>query len=303
MAVFRLIRTSFGTLGTLIVALLCVAALSPAPALAADSTFTINGRGWGHGIGLSQYGAKGYADQGKTYDWILRHYFQKTGLSTRVELTVKVDLDSGKAARTTWDIAAGGSTTMTVSALGDPTTVYAVPPKTRVWVAFKDGTTRLYKDRYDAVTKKHSMSTTLLKAYPGQVVAATGPQSSSMVKIMDQSGPFAHSGIVWRGIVRFSAASDTTDPTINYVGMENYLRGVVPRESPSSWPPRRSRPRLSLLAATHSEPRRTATSCGARRCLRSMAGTRTRQVASSRTAPTTPSRRPSTRSSPTTPRS
>lgn len=39
------------------------------------SEYYFNGRGWGHGIGLSQYGAKQMAIEGFTYDEILKHYY------------------------------------------------------------------------------------------------------------------------------------------------------------------------------------------------------------------------------------
>lgn len=39
------------------------------------------GRGWGHGAGLSQFGAKGMADRGYTYPQILRHYYPGAELS------------------------------------------------------------------------------------------------------------------------------------------------------------------------------------------------------------------------------
>jgi len=38
-------------------------------------TFILTGRGWGHGVGMSQEGAKGFALKGYTYDQILKHYF------------------------------------------------------------------------------------------------------------------------------------------------------------------------------------------------------------------------------------
>lgn len=44
-------------------------------------TFTFNGQGWGHGIGMSQYGAKGMAENGFNYEQILTHYFTGTTLS------------------------------------------------------------------------------------------------------------------------------------------------------------------------------------------------------------------------------
>lgn len=44
---------------------------------------TLEGRGWGHGVGMSQWGAKGMAEQGNTYDQILRHYYQGTVIEGR----------------------------------------------------------------------------------------------------------------------------------------------------------------------------------------------------------------------------
>ncbi len=40
--------------------------------------YTFSGGGWGHGVGMSQYGAKGMADSGFTYDAILSHYYPGT---------------------------------------------------------------------------------------------------------------------------------------------------------------------------------------------------------------------------------
>lgn len=39
------------------------------------TSFTINGRGWGHGVGLSQHGAKGMAESGFTFEEILKHFY------------------------------------------------------------------------------------------------------------------------------------------------------------------------------------------------------------------------------------
>lgn len=46
----------------------------------ADGTFTVVTRGYGHGVGLSQWGAKGLAEQGRTHAEILAHYFPGTVL-------------------------------------------------------------------------------------------------------------------------------------------------------------------------------------------------------------------------------
>jgi len=39
------------------------------------NNYTINGNGYGHGVGMSQWGARGMAENGFTYDQILKHYF------------------------------------------------------------------------------------------------------------------------------------------------------------------------------------------------------------------------------------
>ncbi len=45
------------------------------------SNFILRGYGYGHGIGMSQYGAKGMAQTGNSYQAILSHYYQGTQLS------------------------------------------------------------------------------------------------------------------------------------------------------------------------------------------------------------------------------
>ena len=41
-----------------------------------DKKVTITTKGFGHGVGMSQYGALGMAKEGYTYDKILKHYYQ-----------------------------------------------------------------------------------------------------------------------------------------------------------------------------------------------------------------------------------
>lgn len=48
---------------------------------AGANTVVFNGKGWGHGVGMSQYGAKSMAENGYTYDQILKHYY--TGIEVK----------------------------------------------------------------------------------------------------------------------------------------------------------------------------------------------------------------------------
>jgi stage II sporulation protein D len=91
-------------------ALLTLAAclLVAAPAATAAKRFTIRGAGFGHGVGLSQYGAYGYAQHGATYDAILAHYYTGTELGTTDPAqTVRVLLQSAGSASFSGAVRAG----------------------------------------------------------------------------------------------------------------------------------------------------------------------------------------------------
>jgi stage II sporulation protein D len=98
------------------VAFLCALSTAvPARAAAQPHTFVIEGRGWGHGIGMSQWGAEGYALHGYDYRQILAHYYPGTQLERVSGRTVRVLLADGLprvviSARTAFRVAAGGRT-------------------------------------------------------------------------------------------------------------------------------------------------------------------------------------------------
>src|SRR5687767_14043971 len=52
----------------------------PPPPSVTAATFLASGRGWGHGVGLSQYGALGFANEGWTYDRIIGPFYPGTEL-------------------------------------------------------------------------------------------------------------------------------------------------------------------------------------------------------------------------------
>ena len=56
----------------------CVVALAALawPGGASGAKWVVKGRGWGHGVGMSQYGAYGLAKHGRGYRKILDHYYQ-----------------------------------------------------------------------------------------------------------------------------------------------------------------------------------------------------------------------------------
>ena len=58
---------------------------TPAGAQTGPSSFTFNGSGWGHGVGMSQYGARGMASTGSTADQILAYYYSGAAVTTVAE--------------------------------------------------------------------------------------------------------------------------------------------------------------------------------------------------------------------------
>jgi stage II sporulation protein D len=63
----------------------------------AGTVFVIDGRGWGHGIGMSQYGARGYAEAGWGHARILAHYYRGTELRIVPARKVRVLLAESRA--------------------------------------------------------------------------------------------------------------------------------------------------------------------------------------------------------------
>ena len=57
----------------------------------------ISGHGWGHGVGMAQWGADGYAQHGWDYRQILTHYYQGTTIATHAAPAVRVLLAGGRS--------------------------------------------------------------------------------------------------------------------------------------------------------------------------------------------------------------
>lgn len=108
MTPFTRVMFNRATKMSLALLLACMPLLSSVPSAEAAPTFSITGRGWGHGIGLSQWGARGFAETaGYSYDQIIKHYFQGTTLGTTPPKTVVVNLDEARGNRASWVVRAG----------------------------------------------------------------------------------------------------------------------------------------------------------------------------------------------------
>jgi len=187
---------------TLAAALLAALGLSgPSATHAAPpsgATFFVSGHGWGHGVGLAQYGAYGYALHGWAAEDIVAHYYPGTELGQAPVKRVRVLL-------------VPGSKRVVVSSRS-PFSVRDAAGKTHKLPAGK-------QELGPGLKLKLAASA---KALPGPLVFAPG------------TAPLALGDRAYRGTLRVTGGKAVR--VVNTVGLEPYLWGVVPSEMPDTWP-------------------------------------------------------------------
>ena len=182
-----------------------------------DGVFRLQGHGWGHGHGMSQYGARGAARDGLTWKQILAFYYPGTELSTtadEIRVLITSDTSADVVVSPVSGLAVRNSTTGETFTLPSPKGV------TR-W--------RLNPDGAKNVVGYNNGSWHRWKVMPGDAeFFATG----KAVKLWTPSG-----SRTYRGALRAAAPSkgSSTRDTVNVLSIDDYLRGVVPAEMPASW--------------------------------------------------------------------
>ncbi len=188
-----------------------VAALAASAGLAAASAadkppqpvFVLAGGGWGHGVGLSQWGALGQAKAGRDYRAILGHYYRGTEIGTAPAALlerVRVLVGDGLASVS---VANG--------------------------LAVFDGTGKRYVLPAGVATIAPKLELPVGKN--GKPVALPGP-----VTFRAAPGAYLTVGAKsYRGDLRVAKLGARLQ-LVNVVGLEEYLLGVVPGEMPKDWP-------------------------------------------------------------------
>lgn len=186
--------------------------------IADDTSVRILGHGYGHGHGMSQYGAEGAARQGLSAPEILAFYYPGTKLATT-----------------------GGTVRIWLT---------AVSPDS-LEVRARDGLLVI-----DAGAPRGQRRTTLPSGADapgrwrlrGRHLEAHDAGGWRRVRTLQGTGAFAAHGepisvrtadgrAAYRGRLTTATTPGGQRVVINRVGMEDYLRGVVPREIPASWSP------------------------------------------------------------------
>src|SRR5215212_8682435 len=180
-----------------------LAALVPAAGARAD--YVIDGRGFGHGVGMSQYGAYGYAlREGRDFRWILGHYYPGTNI-------------------------------------GRVATAHMRVPKVCGATAVRDAAgrrVRLRDDRVYAFTAlgadKLRVADTRTRRSRARLVAPVKVTGGASVCVRGTAINGVRDGS-YRGAIRLHRDDGRSVLAVNDLGLESYLWGVVASEMPSSW--------------------------------------------------------------------
>lgn len=211
--------------------------------LLAPTSITLDGHGYGHGIGLSQYGALGYAiDFGWSSAQILDHYYGGTVASTAPNSDITVRIAALDNAQTAVVHDKG------VLIIDGVAPVAGQPASWRSLVAREaaDGHYRVW-GRFDANVCPAATAnlddpaggwTVVIADQPGQVTFRPQTDTSASADIGDLAGlcePSTGRVRYYRGALRAINASTGANRTVNQVPLEQYLRSVVGGELSYSW--------------------------------------------------------------------
>lgn len=182
-----------------------LALLLLAPAAEAATRHVVRGHGFGHGVGMSQYGAFGYAQHGRSYRDILGHYYTGTSIRKASTRRVRVLLQASHS----FIRFRGASRLAGVRAL-DKRKTYTVRPSRGLLGLYRGGKLR---GRYR-----------ILRVYRG----------GGSVRLLGRAINGVRHGR-YRGTLDLQPGTSGGVTVINRIKLDHYVRGVVAGEMPSSW--------------------------------------------------------------------
>jgi stage II sporulation protein D len=201
---------------------------APSTTATADSSttprsgkFTVSGAGFGHGWGMSQYGAYGAAKKGLSWQRILAFYYPRTARSKLPSTgTIRVWVTADDDGRLGFKPAAGAK-------ISDGSRSYTLPTGSAYdyWRISRSGSG--YKLAYKSSGGSWKTRSTGLGTGTWKVTSSSG-----VLRLVLPSGSIRG----YRGALSLIKRG-SSGRTVNTVSVENYVRGVVPAEMPTSWHP------------------------------------------------------------------
>ena len=208
------------------VALAGVVAAPPAAAAeevverSADGLFAVQGHGWGHGRGMSQWGAQGAASLGRTADEIVSAYYPGTARAVLAPAPIRVLLQGDEGT----DLQVHPATGLSVTDVASGATA-VLPEGPSRWRVAVDPAGLRVESLTGAVWTPFALGTS---------TSLVGPVRFSGAALHRVAFPNSTSRD-YRGVVQAVRTGPTALASVVVVDLEDYLLGVVPRESSASW--------------------------------------------------------------------
>ncbi|HMM95717.1 SpoIID/LytB domain-containing protein [Phycicoccus sp.] len=221
-------------LGRVLAGLALTAGVAVVPAVPAEAagpgpTVHLAGRGWGHGIGMSQWGAYGAATAGLTWARILAFYYPGTAQATGWDrYAIRVQLSPMRGTPTAVRPASG-----LLVDTGGCTEALPVSTDTTGWRAARSGSSWVLQRRSVLAGGWVGATSTCPVAGAADITFRNSSHASTAaVTVITATGATRD----YRGWVS-TALSGSTLETVNVVMLDDYVASVVPGEMPASWHP------------------------------------------------------------------
>lgn len=214
------------------------------------SLVIFTGKGYGHGVGMTQYGAEGMAEKGYKYTSIIKYYYTGVDIikynTSNMNIRVALKLQTPNASflsKKEYNII-------------DPSTnkvLFSLPENSITKISYADGSFIIKNSSGIGLPVTTSspidilatgsaidISTAMVSsdtAAPNPVEATT--TASSIALSTTTTGAISFKGQSYSGniIISRSSADNNNMDIINVLNIEKYLRGVVPSEMFASWKP------------------------------------------------------------------
>ncbi|HEV2250649.1 MAG TPA: SpoIID/LytB domain-containing protein [Candidatus Limnocylindria bacterium] len=209
-------------------------------AISVQPGVTFYGKGFGHGVGMSQYGAEGYATGAAgpalTGEQIVAHYYPGTQLTVvdaatnargpmRVLLSAPSSSGSsscGSQYLNTWLINVRSPGGFTVANEREGNAIVGIAsPNVTYQIAATAGGVAVYDQGTNPPTLK----------YKGPGPVTLSPIDTGQPITVQEKGEF------FRGKLQFKNDGAGNLRVVNFVSYDDYVRGVIPKEMPLGWHP------------------------------------------------------------------
>ena len=212
------------TAGLVVAVSLPAGAVEVSQSYAVARTVVLSGHGFGHGHGMSQYGAQGAAKQGLTYKQIIDFYYPSTTWS---QVTGKVRVLI--SADTTADVVVAAVPGLRLRDI-DAAKTYTLPTPNGVkrWRIAVGAGNKSVVDYLTGSWHRWKPGGRAALAGDGQFGAPTPMTLFTPAGTRSYRGSLRSASPVKGGKAR---------DTVNVLSMDDYVRGVIPREMPASWQP------------------------------------------------------------------